>query len=376
MLSAIREETALILGDLIQLAALLGAQPELGYQEVFAAESLAQLLERHGHAVHQQYLGIDTSIRSGAEQPSGGSIAFLAEYDALPGLGHACGHNIIAAAAAGAFLVMSKLFVGENFALIGCPAEESVVNGAGGKIRLLAGGAFDDVRASLMVHPYSHDAIIRDGSLYAQTLTFEFLGKSSHASMAPHLGNNAVDAAVQLYLGFEFLKAKLAVGQQLQAVISDGGKTPNVIPDRSELKVRFRGSTAEEFSQLKSQIIDVAESIASLTRTTLSIAEFTPVYMSMIQDPLLYEDASDAFADLGIEDFANELKFGSTDFGNISHSIPAVEIGIGLGEGLTPHTKEFEQAATSADAADAIARGVVLMCLTAAKYSARIHITN
>ncbi|HWM33611.1 MAG TPA: amidohydrolase [Pseudolysinimonas sp.] len=352
------------------LATEIGAHPEIGYQEELAVAAIGRMLADAGHEAAVGVAGMATGLRveSGS---SGPRVAVLAEYDALPEIGHACGHNVIGAAAVGAFLALAHADPDGRYLLLGCPAEESSVNGAGGKIRLIEAGEFDDVAAALMIHPYDASTIVTEGALAARGVEFVFRGRGAHAAMTPHEGINALDAVVQCYTAIAQLRQQLRPETRVHGIISDGGASPNVIPDRAALRMRLRAPTLGELEHTFDRVRACAEGAALATGCSLEVDEFMPPYAEMRQDRALADIGRAVLADLGVQPPVDPRSavFGSSDFGNVSHLVPALEIGIQVAEeGIKPHTIGFAHAACSPRGSRAAVLGARAIAMTALRY--------
>jgi amidohydrolase len=248
--------------------------PELGYEEFKAHDNIVSLIRSLGFSVTEHAYGVSTSFC--AEYGSGGRVvAFNAEYDALPGIGHACGHNLIATASIAAFLGLASAMkqdkVPGRVRLIGTPAEE----GGGGKLKLIDAGAYDDVDACLMIHPLPGDKKTGAGGqaywtcLANHKFSVIYQGKSAHAAMAPWQGINALDAVVQAYNGISALRQQIKPYERIHGVISDGGKRPNVIPSSGRLEYYIRSATLKEADELKARALKCFEGAAIATGCTV-----------------------------------------------------------------------------------------------------------
>ena len=235
--------------DLIALSHDIHAEPELAFAEHRSAAKTQALVAERGFAITPAPAGLDTAFR--ADYGSGDLVvAVCAEYDALPGIGHACGHNIIAAAAVGAALALAEVAdeLGLTVVLMGTPAEES----GGGKALLLKAGAFDDIAAAVMVHPGPAD-IAAARSLALSEVTVEYRGHESHASVAPYLGVNAGDAVTVAQVAIGLLRQQLAPGQQVHGIVTEGGRAANVIPGRAVLRYAMRAVEKQALRALEGE---------------------------------------------------------------------------------------------------------------------------
>jgi amidohydrolase len=253
--------------------------PELGYEEFKAHDSIVAFLRAQGLNVTSHAHGLETSFS--AEYGSEGRvIAFNAEYDALPGIGHACGHNLIATGSIAAFLgvvaVMKERSIPGRVLLLGTPAEE----GGGGKLKIIAAGAYNDVSACFMTHPFSTrgENIAYGTCMASAKFRATFTGKPAHAAAAPHEGINALDAAVLAYSGISMLRQQIKPDQRIQGVILEGGAKPNIITPKSLLDYNVRGSTLKETRALQERVVKCFEGAAIATGCEIGFQEFVIIY--------------------------------------------------------------------------------------------------
>jgi amidohydrolase len=316
---------------LVGLSHAIAADPELAYEEHRAAARCADLLAEHGFAVERGAYGQPTAFaaRLGSTGPH---VVVCAEYDALPGVGHACGHNVIAASAVGAGLALAPLVeeAGLRLTVLGTPAEEA----GGGKVDLILAGAFEGVDAALMVHPTPYDDHA-PRALAIEEWRVVHRGRASHASSAPELGLNALDGVVQGYTALAMLRQHLRPLQQVHGVIVDGGQAANVVPERAEASYFLRAVDADDLEDLRNRARACLEGAALATGTTVEIEREGHVYEPIDAHPGLAELFSAACAAIGrpsTPDPAGEPVSGSTDFGNVSQLVP------GLHADLAVHT--------------------------------------
>jgi len=361
--------------EIIALADDIHAHPELGYQERRTVGLVRDLLARHGIESEVGVGGLETALRARVGRGDGARVAILAEYDALPGLGHACGHNAICMSAVGATLALAALrndLPGEAL-LLGCPAEESAVDNAGGKIHLLAAGLFEGVDAAIMVHPNDRDDGALHTSLAARGVQFEFRGKPAHAAAAPHEGINALDAMILLFQGIGLLRQQARADCRIHGIITHGGDAPNIIPAYTAARFRVRAADLATMQDLYARVVAVAEGAARATGATLSYRDFAPPYEDQVPNVILTEQVRAAFAAVG-RPLATESRggMGSTDFGNVSRRIPAYCPYVRIAdEGIQPHTVEFADAARTPAAHAMILDSAKAMALTTIELLAR-----
>ena len=339
--------------ELLAISKEIHANPEIRFEERRASNLDSKSLTRHGFVVEMGLAGMDTAFRAERNLgPGGPTIVVCCEYDALPGLGHACGHNIIATAGAGAGIVASDILDemeirSGTIVVLGCPAEE----GGGGKVKLIDDGQFEGVDAALMIHPAGSDEIVRP-NLGRLSLEVSFSGKASHASSAPELGVNALDAATLFLVAIGLLRQQLRSDSRIHAIVVEGGDAVNVIPERSLLKVFVRSpDTTYLRDRLDLAVRRCAEGAAVATGSAVSVLEVAPPYEPMRPNVSLSRVLRESFIALGrhpadsLAGTGGMESAGSTDMGNVSQVVPAVHPYIGIGTGLAGHTREFESAA-------------------------------
>jgi amidohydrolase len=361
------EAVAAVATDLTGLSASLHAEPELAYEEHRSAAKVSGLLAEYGFEVRRGVADLPTAFD--ARFGSGDLVVTLcAEYDALPGLGHACGHNIIAAASVGAARALSTAAdeLGITVQVLGTPAEEA----GGGKIALLAAGAFDDAAMAMMVHP-SGDDEIRCRSLALADIAVTYRGVEAHASAAPERGRNAADAATVAQVAVGLLRQHLEPGQQIHGMVSVGGTAPNVIAAHTELMYYLRALDGESLRRLEDRADGCFAAGAVATGCTHERRIVSPTYLELRQDDRLARAYREAIVGLGRNPAAAELEglrpFGSTDMGNVSQSVPSIHPLIGIDSGgANIHEPGFAAATVSASADRAIVDGAIALADTAA----------
>lgn len=340
--------------------------PELGYEEHFAHDLLSGLLESEGLPVERHAHGLDTAFVARAGT-SGPTIAVLCEYDALPGIGHACGHNIIASAGLGAGLAAAALAeeAGGQVLIMGTPAEE----GGGGKILLSQRGAFDGVDAAMMVHPAGHD-LSRMDAIAVQEVSAVYTGRAAHAAAAPHDGRNALDAAVLGYLNVGALRQHIRPTERIHGIISEGGDKPNIVPARARSDWMVRSPSITSLGPLKERVASCLEASAAATGCEVELVWKDVTYADMLDnDALLGRYAANAAA-LGrpvAQPDDQCCVVGSTDMGNVSYVVPSIHPMIAAAPaGTAIHTTDFAGFACAAEGDRAVVDGAVLMAWTVA----------
>lgn len=309
--------------DLVALSHRIHSTPELAYEEHESSAALAAALEAGGMKVERGIHGLDTAFRATAGR-QGRHVVICAEFDALPDIGHACGHNIIGSSSAGAGLALSGLAddLGIRVTVLGTPAEE----GGGGKVDLLNAGAFDDVDVALMVHPGPMEAIDLP-TLAITHLEVTFHGKESHASAYPHLGRNALDAANISYFAVAALRQHILPTEKIHGIITHGGDAPNVVPKRTKVNYYVRSANLETLAVLKQRVVRCFEGGALATGCEVSIEELGHAYDRIVTNPTLgqiYERNLQAIGRSALPASALEHSAGSTDMGNVSAAVPSI----------------------------------------------------
>ncbi len=332
--------------ELWELAMRIHAHPELGYEEERAVGWIAEMLEAGGFRVERGVGGISTALRAvHPAEREGPRVAVLAEYDALPGLGHACGHNIIAASAVGVALGLApfKSELPGTLLLLGTPAEE----GGGGKIRMIEAGLFEGLDAAFMVHPASATQVDR-GSLAITEVELVFHGRAAHASSQPEKGINALDAVIQTFVGLNALRQHIADGARIHGVITDGGEKPNIVPERAAARFYVRAPENEYRDELVEKLRRCAEGAALATGASLSFQRVGHEYKAIRPDPRLVAAFRSQLAELGVPEDQPAGGLGSTDMGDVSWVVPAIHPYIRITEEDTPgHSRAFAEAAQS-----------------------------
>ncbi|WP_175990294.1 M20 family metallopeptidase [Bacillus sp. Marseille-Q1617] len=352
---------------LLSVSHRIHENPEIGNEEYFASETLTTLLSQHGFAVETGLAGHETSIvarkSSGEEGPV---IGYLAEYDALPGLGHACGHNIIGTASCGAAIALASVLeeTGGEVVVFGTPAEEGGPNGSA-KGSFVKAGLFQGVDACLMVHPYNRTTLT-GSTLAVDPLDFEFRGRSAHAAASPEDGINALDGVIQLFNGINALRQHVTDDVRIHGIITHGGDAPNIVPDYAKARFYIRAATREACNEVTQKVKAVAEGAALATGTEVNVIKiqnevdhfqlnrrFDKVFQKSIESLGEYFDETE------------RKGLGSTDAGNVSRVVPTIHPYIKIGpESLVVHTNEFREAAKSPEGDRALLTGAKALALT------------
>lgn len=341
---------------------------ELGFQEFKSAEFLISLLRQHGFEVIENYCDLPTAFRAEFSCGEGATIAFLAEYDALPGYGdnklpaHACGHNWIAGGACGAGIVLSKLkdkFKGK-IVVIGTPAEETI----GGKVNMVEANAFDNIDVVLQMHLESHNNL-ECKTLAIDCLKFQFTGKASHASSHPEEGINALDAVQLMFAGINALRQHITTDARIHGIITYGGDAPNTVPDFTEAKFHIRASDRGYLNTLTEKVINCAKGASLMTGATLNYEKFENSFDNLLNIPSLQKLMRHNLEDVGITEFLEGGKgaTGSSDIGNVSQVCPTMytELALDIDEVCFVHDEAFVKYVNSKEAYDKLHKSIKAM---------------
>ncbi len=306
--------------DLLALSSEIHADPELAYHEERAAARIRALLSKRGHSVEMGIGGLATAFRA-RTGPPGPSVALLAEYDALAGVGHGCGHNLIAMTNVGAFLLAAtepkRLDVAIE--LIGTPAEED----GGGKIDLLNAGVFDTVGFALSTHPAAQcEWAVSGTGLGIVGKRVIYRGQSSHAGSSPERGRNALNGLIRLFTGIDGWRQHLPSTSRVHGIIDFGGDAVNVIPARAEARFGLRAKDLATLEEMVATFTDVAQGAALETATTVEITDYLPLYAPVSANETLGDVIAEELRQRGIEPKRGTLVTASTDLGNVSQRVP------------------------------------------------------
>ncbi len=363
----IREAIEAYAPKLKEIAAFIGAHPELGHEEFQASSLLADELESLGYRVERGTLGLHTAfIAEYRSAKPGPTVALLAEYDALPDIGHACGHHLICTMALGAACGLRAVAdeTGGTIRVYGTPAEET----KGAKVDMAAAGLFDDCDAALMAHPfYRHE---RSGtSLSMDALRFEFRGKAAHAAANPQDGINALDAVIQLFNNVAMLRQQTRGDARIHGIIDAGGQAPNVIPDYTSAKFYVRSASRAYTNELSAKVTACAEAAALATGCSVDVGNYEYSYDELRTNEALSDAYTANLIASGISPDAihDSQDHGSLDLGNVSLRCPAIHPYIPVTDRpYSLHSLEFRDAAQLPAAYDAMAFGAALLAQTAA----------
>lgn len=339
--------------------------PETAFNEYQSSALLKNTLSGAGFQVEEGVGGIETAFRASAKGKAGGaSVAVLAEYDALPEIGHACGHNLIASCAIGAGLALLDVLpeLDGQIQVIGTPAEE----GGGGKVILQKAGVFDGLDAAMMIHPARKNMVLRK-SLASARLKVEFFGKPAHAASMPEKGVNALDAMLLTFNNINAMRQQLLRTDRVAGVIKDGGKAANIIPDYTYAEFSVRGASAKRREEVMQLTLACAEAGAKATGCRL-VYQISEGYDNINPNTVIGELFSKNLAELGriVVPPAPDEPMGSTDMGNVSQVVPALHPYLSVvSEDIAGHTVEFREACVSLKGRSVMLDGAKALAMTA-----------
>lgn len=338
--------------------------PELGNNENKSSEKLINLLMEHGFSVEKGLVGRSTAFKAVFDSKKPGpTVAYLCEYDALPEIGHGCGHNIIGTSSAAAGILLSKVInsTGGKVYVIGTPAEET----DGAKVEMVNKGVFNDIDISLMFHPF--DKTHESGeSLAMDALEFTYIGKSAHAAADPEKGINALDGVLQLFSGINALRQHVKSDVRIHGIIKEGGIVPNVVPDKAVARFYVRAKERAYLNEVVKKIKDIAHGAALITGSSVNIVNYEASYDNLVTNQNLSKVFSKNLRDVGITEIHEPRKsFGSIDMGNVSHVTPAIHPYLSIGSrSLTAHSKEMADATITNEAHEMMLKGIMALALT------------
>jgi amidohydrolase len=363
---AARRATEVLQPALVELSRAIHDEPELCFEEIHAARRVGDMLDEAGFDVERGAYGLSTAVR--ARAGSGPlSIVVCAEYDALPAVGHAFGHNLIAAASLGAGMALAGLAddLGLTVTVLGTPAEE----GGGGKVLLLERGAFEGTHAAMMVHPWPEDRLVAT-CLAVDHIEVRYTGHAAHASASADQGVNAADAMVVAQVAIGLIRQHLRRGDQVHGIVTKGGDAPNIVPEKTEGRFMVRARTLEDLNVLRPRIERCFEAGALATGSSLEIRDLAPTYSHFVADDLLLAAWRQNAEELGRRYGADERREApptiSTDMANVSLAVPSIHPMIGIeSHGAVNHQAEFAAACLGPSAEQAVFDGALGMAWTA-----------
>jgi amidohydrolase len=355
--------------ELLALARRIHQHPELRFEEHQACAWLSEFVASRGHAVEKNVAGMPTAFRARAGKRDGGPcVAILAEYDALPGVGHACGHNLIATGAVGAFVAAATVAerAGGEVVLLGTPAEE----GGGGKIAMIQAGIFEGVDAAIMYHPFDRD-LLAHPALASLWLTFEFRGVPSHAAIAPHAGRSALTACMDTFRLVDGQRVHFRDGVRVHGYVTDGGQAVNIVPERAACEFSVRATDMHELARVRAIVERCARGAALAAGVEVTIRARRG-YKDMRNNLPLARALGRHLEHLGRAPRETDARVGagSTDMGDLSHVVPSIHPWLAVcdeGEAQC-HQRAFVTCAASERGLDTMLAAAKAMARTGAEF--------
>jgi len=354
---------------LLDVSHQIHARPETRFTEVFASGLLSQVLADDGFSVVRPLAGLETAFSATLDTGRPGPhVAIFCEYDALPEIGHGCGHNVIAASGLGAALLVKDLLLrdralGGTLVVIGSPAEE----GGGGKIPIIDSGALDGLDAAMMLHP-SGENLAGMRTLSRSGLEIVFTGRAAHAAVSPEQGVNALDAAVLTLTAIGLLRQQLPSDVRIHAIVTEGGEAQNIIPERTVLQASVRAEDPRRLlDDVQVRVENCARGAALATGAQVEITSTAPTYLSIQPNPVLEAIVEDSYARIGraTEPHRTDVFPGSTDMGNVSQVVPTIHPNIEIVPGLTMHSRRATELVGGGHGDVAVLDGALMLAMTA-----------
>lgn len=350
--------------ELWEMSDHLYHHPELGDQEFESMELLTNYLARHDFQIEKGIVGRPTSFKATYDSGlPGPTIAFLSEYDALPDIGHGCGHNMIGTMGVGAGVLLSKVLsdIGGKIYVLGTPAEET----SGAKVHMAEQGIFEDIDAAMMVHP-ADESYESGDSLAMDAIQFDYKGRPSHAAASPEKGINALDAVLQLFNGINALRQHVRSDVRIHGIITEGGKAANVVPEFASAQFYVRAAERDYLNEVVEKVKAIAHGAAAMTGAELSMHNYELSYDNMQTNLTLSERFTENLKATGVETVhpAKE-SYGSLDMGNVSQVCPSIHPYIGLDSpGLVFHTQELADLTLTENSHRVLSQGALAMAFT------------
>lgn len=351
--------------EFVELNEFLYNNPELGLEEFKACAAHTTILTKYGFEVERNFAGLETAFKASYKNgTSGPKIAILAEYDALPGIGHGCGHNIfgVTSVASGIFIKNLMKDLEGEILVIGTPAEET--NGA--KVEMVKKGVFNGIDVAMAVHPSGEAHYMSGTSQAMEALQFTFKGKTAHAAGAPHEGINALDGVLQLFNSINALRQQTLETARIHGIITKGGEAANIIPDLAVANFYVRAQTLEYLKGLVERVKNCANGAALATGTTLEIENYETSFANLVTNNKLSAVYEKNLRSIGVTNIKEKRSNGSTDMGDVSHCCPAIHPYFPLTtDHLTGHSIELARATIKEEAYKGMKEAAFALTLTA-----------
>ena len=332
--------------ELIELSQYIFDNPEIGLKEYKSSKVHVELLKKYGFELETNFLGFETAFKAVYDSKKPGpTIAYLSEYDALPEIGHGCGHNILGATSTGAGIVLKNLIdeIGGKVYVLGSPAEENF----GVKVDMANMGVFDDIDVAMLSHPSSNHQL-SGATAELVPLRFTFKGQTAHAAGCPEKGINALDACIQLFNSVNALREHILDSSRIHGVITEGGKAANIVPDLAIADFYLRTPVLGYMEVLKEKVMNCANAAALATGATLEVSVYEQIYKGTVTNETLSKVYEKNLKVIGVEDIVQgEISHGSSDMGDVSQVCPTISPYFPIvekGKSITGHSVEFAEA--------------------------------
>ena len=364
ILNKLENKFSEIFEDLKELNEYIYKNPELGRKEFKACEAHKNLLKKYGFEVEENYIGIPTAyLAKYSSGKKGIKIGYLAEYDALPEIGHGCGHNILGTTSIGAGILLKEYIdeFGGEVLIFGTPAEETF----GAKVDMAEAGCFDDIDVAMISHPTGKNHEKSGTSQAMEALQFTFRGKTAHAAGDPYNGINALDGVIQFFNSVNALRQQTKDSARIHGIISNGGEAANIIPDLAVANFYVREATTKEMLKLSERVKNCAKGAALATGTSLEIENYEYTFKHLVTNEKLSSIYTKNLELQGIKDIPMSDPTGSSDCGDVSHHCPTIHTYFPISKcELTGHSIEFAKATITEDAYKGMKEAIFALVMT------------
>ena len=364
ILNKLENKFSEIFGDLKELNEYIYKNPELGRKEFKACEAHKNLLKKYGFEVEENYIGIPTAyLAKYSSGKKGIKIGYLAEYDALPEIGHGCGHNILGTTSIGAGILLKEYIdeFGGEVLIFGTPAEETF----GAKVDMAEAGCFDDIDVAMISHPTGKNHEKSGTSQAMEALQFTFRGKTAHAAGDPYNGINALDGVIQFFNSVNALRQQTKDSARIHGIISNGGEAANIIPDLAVANFYIREATTKEMLKLSERVKNCAKGAALATGTSLEIENYEYTFKHLVTNEKLSSIYTKNLELQGIKDIPMSDPTGSSDCGDVSHHCPTIHTYFPISKcELTGHSIEFAKATITEEAYQGMKEAIFALVMT------------
>ena len=364
ILNKLENKFSEIFGDLKELNEYIYKNPELGRKEFKACEAHKNLLKKYGFEVEENYIGIPTAyLAKYSSEKKGIKIGYLAEYDALPEIGHGCGHNILGTTSIGAGILLKEYIdeFGGEVLIFGTPAEETF----GAKVDMAEAGCFDNIDVAMISHPTGKNHEKSGTSQAMEALQFTFRGKTAHAAGDPYNGINALDGVIQFFNNVNALRQQTKTSARIHGIISNGGEAANIIPDLAVSNFYIREATTKEMLKLSERVKNCAKGAALATGTSLEIENYEYTFKHLVTNEKLSSIYTKNLELQGIKDIPMSDPTGSSDCGDVSHHCPTIHTYFPISKcELTGHSLEFAKATITEEAYKGMKEAIFALVMT------------